>query len=105
MNIRTLTSRNALAPALGLLGLTGSALAQSAYTIDATHSSAQFSVRHMMISNVKGEFTKVNGTIVYDARNPGASKFDAAIDVATINTREPKRDAHLKPRGSPQNRP
>ncbi|GIU79045.1 MAG: polyisoprenoid-binding protein [Bryobacteraceae bacterium] len=71
------------------------ALAQS-YTIDGAHSKAQFSVRHMMVSNVRGEFTKVKGTVVYDEKNPAAIKIDAVIDVASINTGEPKRDEHLK---------
>src|SRR4051812_7953081 len=66
------------------------------YNIDSTHSSAQFSVRHMMISNVRGEFGKVTGTVLYDPANLAASKIDAAIDVASISTREPQRDAHLK---------
>ena len=66
------------------------------YTIDATHSSVEFSVRHMMVSNVKGSFQKVTGTAVYDPKNLAASKLDATIDVNTVNTNEPKRDAHLK---------
>jgi len=78
------------------LALAGAAMAQGTYTIDGTHSSAQFSVKHMMISNVKGEFTAVAGTLVFDPKNPSASKIDATIDVNSINTREPKRDAHLK---------
>lgn len=66
------------------------------YTIDPAHSSAQFSVRHMMISNVKGEFGKISGTIVYDPNNLKDSKIEAVIDVNSINTREPDRDVHLK---------
>ena len=66
------------------------------YTIDPAHSSAQFSVRHMMISNVRGEFGKVSGTIVYNPKDVSASRIDTVIDVASINTREPDRDAHLK---------
>lgn len=81
---------------LSLLALAGVAVAQSTYTIDNSHSSAQFSVRHMMMSNVRGEFSSVNGTLVYDPKNPSASKIEAVIDVNSINTREPKRDAHLK---------
>lgn len=81
---------------LGWLLLAGSAAAQTTYTIDPAHSSAQFSVRHMMISNVNGEFSKVTGTIVYDPANLGASKIEAVIDANSINTREPKRDEHLK---------
>ncbi len=70
--------------------------AQTTYSIDSSHSSAQFSVRHMMISNVKGEFSNVRGTIVYDPENLGNSSIEAVIDVSSINTREPSRDAHLK---------
>ncbi len=66
------------------------------YVIDSAHSSAQFSIRHMMVSNTKGEFTKVEGMIVYDAKNPAASKVEAVIDVNTINTRDAKRDGHLR---------
>jgi polyisoprenoid-binding protein YceI len=68
----------------------------STYQIDPAHSSAQFKVRHMMIANVKGEFDKVSGTVIYDPANPGASKVEATIDVASISTRDEQRDAHLK---------
>lgn len=71
------------------------ALAQS-YTIDSAHSKAQFSVRHMMVSNVRGEFSKMKGTIDYDEKDPSAIRVEATIEVASINTGEPKRDEHLK---------
>jgi polyisoprenoid-binding protein YceI len=71
-------------------------MSQVKYQIDSAHSSAHFSVRHMMISNVRGEFTKLSGTIVYDSENPANSSIDAVIDAASISTREPQRDAHLK---------
>lgn len=66
------------------------------YTIDGAHSKAQFVVRHLMVSNVRGEFAKVKGSIDYDEKNPAAIKIDATIEVASINTGEPKRDEHLK---------
>jgi len=66
------------------------------YDIDPTHSSAHFSVRHLMISNVKGEFTKVSGTVTYDPDDPKASKVEATIDVASLHTRDEQRDGHLK---------
>ncbi len=69
---------------------------QSAWTIDSAHSAAQFSVRHMMVSNVRGEFGKLSGTAVYDPANPGAASVEATIDATTISTREPRRDEHLK---------
>jgi len=71
-------------------------MSQTTYQIDSAHSSAQFSVRHMMISNVRGEFTKVSGTLTYDPANPASSMIDASIEVSSINTREAQRDAHLK---------
>lgn len=66
------------------------------WNLDPSHSNAQFSVRHMMISNVKGEFTKVTGQVRFDPARPETLSAEAAIDVSTINTREPDRDTHLK---------
>ncbi|UJR78572.1 YceI family protein [Sandaracinus amylolyticus] len=68
----------------------------SRWTLDASHSSVGFSVRHMMITNVRGEFQKVSGEVVFDPSKPEASKVSATIDVASINTREEKRDGHLR---------
>ena len=64
--------------------------------IDPLHSSAQFSVRHMMISTVRGHFGGVKGNVTLDAKNPAADKVEATIDCTTINTGEPKRDSDLK---------
>ena len=66
------------------------------WRIDPLHSSAQFSVRHMMISTVRGQFGGVKGTILYDRRNPKNSSVQATIDCSTVNTGEPKRDSDLK---------
>lgn len=71
-------------------------MSQITYQIDSAHSGAQFSVRHMMIANVRGEFSKVSGTIVFDPDNPANSKVDATIDAASILTRDAQRDAHLR---------
>ncbi len=71
-------------------------MAAAEYTIDAAHSNASFSVRHMMVRDVRGQFSKVTGRIVYDAGNVAASKVEATIEVTTIDTQDPKRDAHLK---------
>ena len=79
---------------LGIL-ITGS-LQAATYQLDPAHSSAAFSVRHMMISNVRGAFGKVAGTIDYDPDHLDACKVDATIDVSTVDTREPHRDADLK---------
>lgn len=69
---------------------------KTTYKIDPVHSSAQFIARHMMISNVRGGFGKVEGTVVYDPKNLAASTVDVAIDASTVTTLEPARDAHLK---------
>jgi polyisoprenoid-binding protein YceI len=75
----------------------GRALAQPAtWTIDSAHSSAQFSVRHMMVSNVRGEFTATKGTVRWDGKDLSTAVVEATIDAASIDTREPKRDAHLR---------
>ena len=70
--------------------------AADTYEIDAAHSSVQFSVRHMMISNVRGEFTKLSGKAVGDAANPTATTVEATIEAASIDTRNEKRDEHLR---------
>src|SRR6187551_381436 len=66
------------------------------WVIDASHSNASFSVKHMMITNVRGEFTKLEGKVSWDPSKPEATQVEAAIDVASINTRDEKRDGHLK---------
>jgi len=72
------------------------AMAQSTWDIDPAHSAAQFQVRHLMISNVRGEFGKISGKVTFDGKNYATVKAEAAIEVASINTREPKRDDHLR---------
>ncbi len=66
------------------------------WIIDPVHSNAQFKVKHMMISNVKGEFTSVKGSLQFDEQNLTNSLVEAEIDATTINTRDAQRDAHLK---------
>jgi polyisoprenoid-binding protein YceI len=66
------------------------------YEIDPVHSSVNFSIRHLMITNVRGAFTGVKGSILFDREKPTESSVEAEIDTATINTREAQRDAHLK---------
>jgi polyisoprenoid-binding protein YceI len=83
---------------LGLAGILPPSLRAQAVTwrIDPLHSSAQFSVRHMMISTVRGQFGGVKGTVLYDPKNPTASTLEATIDCSTVNSGEPKRDSDLK---------
>lgn len=71
------------------------ALAADTYSIDPAHSNIGFTVRHFF-SRVPGHFTKVDGTIVYDAQDLAKSTVNVSIDTASIDTEEPKRDAHLK---------
>src|SRR4026208_775899 len=66
------------------------------YQIDPAHSSAQFAVRHMMITNVRGAFGKVQGTVVHDPDNLSESKIEATIDATTVRTADDQRDAHLR---------
>jgi len=68
----------------------------STWNIDPVHSVAEFKVKHMMISNVKGHFTGVNGVLSLYETDVTFSGVEAAIEVATINTRDEGRDAHLK---------
>ena len=70
--------------------------AVSTWNIDPVHSVAEFKIKHMMISNVKGQFTGVKGTLTLDETNVANSSIDASIDAVSINTREAQRDAHLK---------
>lgn len=70
--------------------------ATETWQIDPAHSAAQFTVRHMMISNVKGEFGKVAGSVQYDPADVSKTAIEATIDAASINTRVEQRDNHLK---------
>uniref|UniRef100_Q01WI0 YceI family protein n=1 Tax=Solibacter usitatus (strain Ellin6076) TaxID=234267 RepID=Q01WI0_SOLUE len=71
-------------------------MSQITYTIDPAHSTAGFKVRHLMVAWVKGEFSGVAGTVVYDAEKPSDSKVEATVDVNTLHTRDEQRDTHLK---------
>jgi polyisoprenoid-binding protein YceI len=66
------------------------------WNIDPAHSAAQFSVRHMGISNVHGTFTKVSGKVDYDAADVSKTKIDATIEAASIDTRVEMRDNDLR---------
>ena len=76
-----------LSPALALAGT---------WDIDPAHSTVEFSVRHMMVTTVKGQFQKVKGTVELDEKDPSKSTVEVSIETASIDTREAKRDAHLK---------
>jgi polyisoprenoid-binding protein YceI len=66
------------------------------WNIDPAHSVAEFKVKHMMISNVKGQFAKVSGKLTLVESDLAKSRVEASIEAASIETREPQRDAHLK---------
>jgi polyisoprenoid-binding protein YceI len=66
------------------------------WNLDPVHSVAEFKVKHMMISNVKGHFPKVTGTLSHDESDPSNSQVEVSIEAASIDTRDPQRDAHLK---------
>lgn len=72
------------------------ALIGAEYEIDTAHSAAAFSVRHMMVSTVRGQFAKTTGTIQYTPGRLQEASVTATIDASTIQTNEPKRDEHLR---------
>lgn len=86
-----------LKPAIAALVLASPSLAFAAeFVIDSAHSGANFSVKHMMVSNVRGAFSKVTGSANIDEKDITKSTVEAVIDATTVNTNEPKRDEHLR---------
>ncbi len=81
--------------AFGLI-LPGAKAATNEWKLDPMHSAAHFSIKHMMISTVRGGFGKLSGTVDYDGKDLVGAKVNATIDVTTIDTGEAKRDEHLK---------
>jgi polyisoprenoid-binding protein YceI len=70
--------------------------ATTTWNLDPVHSAAEFKVKHMMISNVKGQFASVRGLLALDETDLTNSHVEASIEAASINTRDAQRDAHLK---------
>ena len=66
------------------------------WKLDPAHSSAEFKVKHMMISNVKGSFSGLTGTLSENTADPTRSSITASIDINSLSTGDPQRDAHLK---------
>ncbi len=84
---------------LALIATAGSVLSQaqnSNWKIDPAHSGAEFSIRHMGMTNVHGKFGNVNGTVMLDEKDFTKSQVNATVDVTTVDTGVEKRDAHLK---------
>ena len=71
-------------------------VALTTWTIDSMHSSVGFSIRHLMITNVRGEFHTLSGTVRHDAKHPEATVIEASIPIASISTHQEQRDAHLR---------
>ena len=84
------------AVALSATLLLPAAAPAAAWQVDSAHAAAQFAVKHMMISTVRGEFKGVTGTVNWDAQDITKSTVNVTIDATTVNTGEPKRDGHLK---------
>jgi polyisoprenoid-binding protein YceI len=68
----------------------------STWKLDPAHSAAEFKVKHMMISNVKGSFKGLSGDLTLHEPDHTLTKIDASVDVSTVNTGDPQRDGHLK---------
>jgi polyisoprenoid-binding protein YceI len=68
----------------------------TSWQLDPAHSAAHFSVRHLMISNVQGEFTKLTGSAQINPADPAKSTVEVTIQAGSLNTREPQRDEHLR---------
>lgn len=66
------------------------------YTIDASHSDAAFTVRHMVVARVRGSFKVSKGVLKFDKANPAASSVEVALDSTSISTGDAKRDDHLR---------
>jgi polyisoprenoid-binding protein YceI len=82
--------------ALALMIAAPLAASAGTWQIDPVHTTVEFTVRHMMISNVRGLFTKVAGTITAKDSDPASVKVEATIDTSSIDTRSADRDADLK---------
>ena len=70
--------------------------AVSTWTVDASHSLAEFSVRHMMVSTTRGQFQNIEGTLQLDESDLTNSSVNVTIDTASLTTRDAKRDEHLR---------
>jgi polyisoprenoid-binding protein YceI len=89
-------TRFALATGLAALMTLPASAASTTWQIDPSHTAAQFSVKHLAISTVRGGFSNVKGTVVLDDADISKSNVDVTIDVSTVDTRTPDRDKDLK---------
>jgi polyisoprenoid-binding protein YceI len=91
-----LLNRIALSATLAVFSALPATAATSTWQIDPAHTAAQFSVRHLAISTVRGTFSNVKGTVIFDDKDVTQSSVNVTIDVSTVDTREPNRDKDLK---------
>ncbi len=84
------------ATVLGILGVSSLFAAPQNYMIDTAHSTVEFSVQHMVLSKTRGSFGEYGGTIIWDSEAPAKSKISGSLSVASIDTKDKKRDEHLK---------
>src|SRR6202521_1660073 len=97
LSMKSLITKTAIAIAL-LVALPVLANADT-WQIAPAHTNVEFTVRHMMISNVKGQFQKTTGTITINGNDPASATIDATIDASSVDTRVERRDTHLKSPG------
>jgi len=76
--------------------MTTTRTAASTWTVDPTHSGAEFAVKHLMVSTFRGHFRSLEGTVQLDEDNPANSSVTASVDVASVDTQTPDRDVHLR---------
>lgn len=93
--MRTSRSAAVLALLAALLVAPAAIAAPETFSVDASHSSVGFSIRHF-VTTVPGSFNEFSGTVVYDAENPSASTFEMTVQAASIDTRQSDRDKHLR---------
>ena len=94
--MQTFAPRTKWLAAITLAGFATIGQAQTTYKIDKAHSEADFSIRHMGISNVHGRFGNITGTITFDEKDFTKSSVEATIDISTVDTGVAQRDTHLK---------
>lgn len=88
--------RKTIALAVAALAPLAALADTTAWKMDPAHSHASFTVRHLAISNVRGEFTKMEGLVKLDENDVTRSSVEATIDATSVDTRQPKRDADLR---------
>src|SRR6185312_6285135 len=93
---RNNTMTATITPSQNPLAAAAAANQKTLWKIDSAHSAAHFSVRHMMIANVRGEFGRMSGSVQLDAADLTKSNLEVSVETASVNTREPQRDEHLR---------